>query len=113
MSKYRIFDEASAFSSASGDVYVELAETPEHDLELSSASGNSVLNFNGHPIEGQFEFVAKYRKGDIESPIDFDDEETFRRPGDRDRYVRKTFSRGDKPYISIRTASGEAVLEEN
>ncbi|MDH4157291.1 MAG: DUF4097 domain-containing protein [candidate division Zixibacteria bacterium] len=108
-----IFNEDCSFSSASGDVYVELAETPKHDLELSSASGNSVLNFNGHPIEGHFEFVAKYRHGDIESPIDFDDEETFRNPGDRERYVRKTFSRGDKPYISIRTATGEAVLEES
>lgn len=108
-----ILDEASAFSSASGDVYVELAKTSKYDLSLSSASGNSVLNFNGNPIEGHFEFVAKYRKGDIESPIDFDDEETFRHPGDRDRYVRKSFSRGSNPIISIKTATGEAVLEES
>ncbi len=109
-----ILEEESSFSSASGNVYVELGESPIFNLQLSSASGNSTLNFNGNPIKGFFEFEAKERHGRISSPFDFDDEETYRRRGERDKYVRKTFTRGsESPHISIRTASGRAVLEES
>lgn len=109
-----VLEEESSFSSASGNVYVELGESPMFDLRLSSASGNSTLNFNGNPIKGFFEFEAKERRGRISSPIDFDDEEIYRRRGDRDKYMRKTFTKGtDSPYISIKTASGRAVLKES
>jgi DUF4097 and DUF4098 domain-containing protein YvlB len=104
-------DEASIFSTASGRVEVSLAESAEHDLELSSASGRAILNFGGNPIKGHFEFTAKVRGGRIDAPYDFDEEEKFRRWGDR--YVRKAFTRGsDSPEISISTASGRAVLKE-
>ncbi|UCC43947.1 MAG: DUF4097 family beta strand repeat protein [Candidatus Zixiibacteriota bacterium] len=101
----------SSFSSASGDVDVRLGAGPKDDVSVSTASGDVVLDYNGHPIEGYFEFVAKYRDGHIISPIDFDDEERFRRWGQR--YVAKSFTRGsDSPQISIETASGRAELRE-
>jgi len=107
-----VMNQPCDFSAASGDVRVTLGKTPDHDLSLSTASGRAILNFNGHPIRGHFEFVAKYRSGDIDSPIAFEDEDKFRRHGDR--YVRKWFTKETKdPEIYIGTASGRAILRES
>jgi DUF4097 and DUF4098 domain-containing protein YvlB len=106
-----LIEDASSFSTASGRVNVKLAQTAEHDLELSSASGRVILNYDGHPIKGFFEFTAKVRNGHISAPFDFDDEEEFRRWDDR--YVRKSFTRdSDTPQIIIETASGKAILRK-
>ena len=104
-------EEASTFDVASGDVYVELAETAEFNLSLSSASGNATLNYNGHPVRGYFELTAREDRGDIRAPFPFDDEEVFERY-DRD-YVSKSFTLStDTPSITIETATGKAVLEK-
>jgi DUF4097 and DUF4098 domain-containing protein YvlB len=101
----------SSFSAASGDVDVMLSRVIEHDLALSSASGDAELNLGGNPIQGHFEFTSRYREGRIEAPYDFDDEEDFREHGDR--YERKWFTKGsDKPEILIQTSSGTAALSE-
>lgn len=106
-----IVNDESTFSTASGRVDVSLGATAEHNLNLGSASGKALLNYSGHPIRGFFEFEAKRRHGRIDSPIDFDNEETFRKWDDR--YVRKTFTKeSDSPVIAIHTASGRAVLKE-
>jgi len=106
-----ILDEASEFSTASGRAIVTLGATAEHDLRVSTASGRATLDYNGNPIKGYFEFTAKYRDGRIDAPFDFDDEEGYRRWGDR--YVRKWFTKeADTPEIFIETASGHAVLTE-
>lgn len=106
-----VLDDPSEFSAASGDVEVVLAGTPKVDLSVSTASGRAVLDYNGHPIEGRFEFVSKERGGKISSPIDFDAEESFRRHGER--YIAKTFTKGsDKPEIQLHTASGKVSLKE-
>ena len=103
--------DVSAFTTASGRVMVVLAESPEHDLNVSTASGRATLDYGGNEIKGYFEFVCKYRDGRIVSPFDFDDEEQYRRWGDR--YVRKWFTKGtDSPQIFIETASGKAILRE-
>ena len=106
-----IIDEVSSFDVASGDVYVELAESSDFDLYLSSASGRAVLDYNGLDVKGYFEFTAQEDRGDIRAPFSFDDEEYFERY-DQD-YVRKSFTRGgNHPEIIIETASGKAVLEK-
>ena len=103
--------DASTFSTASGRVMVVLAESAKHDLRVSTASGRATLDYGGNEINGYFEFVCKTRGGRIVSPVDFDDEEQYRRWGDR--YVRKWFTKGtDTPQIYIETASGKAVLKE-
>lgn len=103
--------DISSFSTASGRVMVTLAETAEHDLHVSTASGRVTLDYGGNPIKGYFEFTARDRKGRIVSPFDFEDEERYRRWGDR--YVRKWFTKDvDSPQIFIETASGKAVLRE-
>ncbi|MCK4559511.1 MAG: DUF4097 family beta strand repeat protein [Calditrichia bacterium] len=103
--------EESTFSTASGDVEVKLAESSEFDLDLSTASGDVTLDYNGNEIRGYFEFTAKKRSGNIRSPIDFDKEEEYGRNGDE--YMRKSFSKGgNTPKIFISTASGRVVLKD-
>lgn len=101
----------STFSTASGEVEVILAETSEYDLELSTASGDVLLDYNGNPVKGYFEFTARKRRGRIKCPFDFDEEEEFER--NDHVYVRKSFSKGgDTPEIYMRTASGTVVLKK-
>ena len=103
--------EESSFSTASGDVEVGLAQSAEHDLEISTASGDAKLDYNGNEIKGYFEFTAKKRSGSIRSPIDFDREEEYGRNGDE--YVRKSFTKGGKtPVVLISTSSGSVVLKD-
>ncbi len=109
-----LLTEESDFSSASGNVYVELRQSPKYDMSLTSASGNSILNFNGNPVSGSFEFSANSRKGRIDSPFEFDSEERVNYRGNRDKYDVKIFQKGSaSPNIFIHTSSGKAVLEEN
>jgi hypothetical protein len=106
-----VVDGPSRFNVASGSVYVGLAATAEHDMEISSASGRATLDYNGHPVKGRFEFLARYRKGRIACPFDFDEEDHVRRWGDR--YDWKAFTRdGEEPVILIETGSGSAVLRD-
>ena len=106
-----IIKQPSFFNTASGDVYVVLAQTAEYDMELSTASGRIVLDYNGNPVKGFFEFIARKRRGRIDAPYDFDKVEEFER-WDND-YVRKTFSlKGDTPEIILETASGKVALEK-
>ncbi|MCD4731859.1 MAG: DUF4097 domain-containing protein [Bacteroidales bacterium] len=106
-----IIEEESSFSTASGDVDVILAKSSEYDLELSAASGDVCLDYNGNAIKGYFELTAKKRGGKISSPIKFDNEEEF---GKNDRtYVKKSFTKGSgNPKIYIETASGKATLKK-
>ncbi len=106
-----IIEGRSSFSSASGSAYVTLAESTEHDLSVSSASGKAILDFGGNPVRGSFEFLARADRGRIRAPFDFDAEYTLRRHGNR--YVRKTFAvGGDTPEIRVETGSGTATLKE-
>lgn len=101
----------SSFSAASGDVEVSFAQSPEFDIKVSSASGDAIVNFNGHAIRGLIEMTAKTRNGRIKAPFDFDEEEVYYR-GDAE-YVTKIARReSDAPRIEISTASGVAALLE-
>ncbi|MBU8920498.1 MAG: DUF4097 domain-containing protein [Bacteroidales bacterium] len=106
-----IIDGNSRFSTASGSVKVRLSETSEYDMDLSTASGNVSLDYNGNEVIGYFEFKARKRRGRIVSPFDFDDEEEYRRHGDD--WVRKWFSKkGDDPSVILSTASGTVTLKK-
>jgi DUF4097 and DUF4098 domain-containing protein YvlB len=102
---------ASEFSVASGDVEVTLMATSEFDLELSSASGDVLLDYNGNPVKGHFEFISRKGRGRITCPFDFEDEEEFEEHDHT--YVRKSFSmKGEEPVIQLHTATGKAVLKK-
>ncbi|UCG61935.1 MAG: DUF4097 family beta strand repeat protein [Candidatus Zixiibacteriota bacterium] len=104
-------DFASEFSTASGRVRVILAESPTVDLDVSTASGRAVLDYDGNPLSGNFEFVCRERKGRMSSPVDFETEEKFRRHGER--YIARTFTKGsDTPQISLGTATGSVTLKD-
>ena len=101
----------SEFITASGDVRVQLAKSSDFDLTLTSASGDAILDYNGNPIYGYFEFFAKKDDGRIDSPFKFDNEEVIYKYGQE--YLKKTLTRKSKtPRIIIKTASGKAGLEE-
>jgi DUF4097 and DUF4098 domain-containing protein YvlB len=103
-------EEPGSFSTASGTAEVRPAQTPEFDLSVSSASGSAIVDYDGNPIKGTFEFTAKKRNGEINSPFNFDHEEEFSQYGDQ--YVRKIFTKGtNNPLIKISTASGAAILK--
>lgn len=105
------FEHPSEFSSASGRVRVILNESPSEDLSVSTASGRAVLNFNGHPVKGAFEFTSRVRRGRVESPYEFENEEYYERHGQE--YVAQTFVKGsDSPRIELGTASGKVSLLE-
>lgn len=97
------------FNSASGDVEVKLASSPDDDINVNSASGDALLDYNGNDINGYIELTAKRRGGRIRSDLDFDDEEEYIRHGQW--YVKKSATIGsDSPYVTISTASGKAEL---
>ncbi|MFC1484492.1 DUF4097 domain-containing protein [Candidatus Neomarinimicrobiota bacterium] len=107
-----VFTATSSLSSASGNVGVVVAESPDYDLSLSSASGDVVLNYNGNEVQGYFEFTARQSDGTIISPYPFDSETTFTQ--NEDIYMRKSFTRGQgTPRITIGTSSGTAELRLN
>ena len=106
-----VLKRSSSFSAASGDVDVGLGKSPEYDLSVSTASGDSRLNFNSNPIRGRLEMTARARKGRIRAPFKFDDEEYYYK-WDQE-YVTKFIERDrDFPLITINTASGRAILLE-
>jgi len=106
-------DHHSFFNTASGRVEVELAASPAYDIDVCTASGRATLDFGDNELVGVIEMESKVRRGRIVSPIEFDDEEVYVPRRDRDKYVRKwkTISEGG-PLVSIRTASGKAVLKQ-
>jgi hypothetical protein len=110
----------SDFNTASGDIEVFLEKTLEHDVTFNTASGDILLDYNGHPFVGYFEFSARKGRGRIIAPFTFDKEEVIE-PGD-DRFygghwgsdwpmIRKSFTREkDSPQIILSTASGTVEL---
>jgi DUF4097 and DUF4098 domain-containing protein YvlB len=106
-----IIEEEGSFSTASGDIKVILARSPEVDVTLSAASGDVELDYNGNEITGYFEFSANKRRGRIVSPFDFDKEEEIDRHDEI--YLLKSFTKGSsKPFITLETSSGKAVLKK-
>jgi len=100
----------SEFSVASGDIKIVLAKSPAHNVELSTASGDVTLDYNGNKIMGTIEMTARKKRGEINAPFKADDIEEFEKHGDD--YIRKTYLRGDGPMITIKTASGDVSLKK-
>ena len=105
-----ILDEASSFSAASGEVTVILGASPKYDIEVSVASGDATLDFNGNKVVGTIEMTANKKRGKISAPFKCDNIEEFEEHNTT--YVKKTYRKGDKPLIIIETSSGEATLKK-
>lgn len=103
-------EEEGDFNSGTGDVEITLPKGENYDLSINSGTGDAVLNMDGQPIEGYFEFTANARSGRISSPVNFDKEEEYLE-GDNE-YLRKSFTKGKKtPRFFISTGTGKAKLE--
>jgi len=111
----------SSFSSGMGSIKISLARTPAADLYVGSSFNKAQVSFNGHPVTGYFEFIARADEGKIISPFKFDKEEAFLDDiknyrdssdfGKKSEYRRKSFIRGDsKPKITLKTVTGTAQL---
>ena len=111
-------DHNSSISTASGDIEVSLAHSLTHDLTLSSASGDALLDYGGNPVIGSFEFEAREGRGRITAPYPFDSEELL--DGDWGGYgrrgytiVRKIITRdADQPRVVLKTVSGKVELRD-
>jgi len=103
--------ESSGFNSGSGDVSVELAAPLGEDINVNSGSGDAVLDFNGHKIEGRITMKAKKNGGEIIAPFKFDKVEEIREGGQT--YIEKTVTLGNKDIeIYVGTGTGDAVIKE-
>ena len=99
----------SEFSTASGEIELVLAGTPEKPLSLSTASGDIILDYNGHPMKGRYELTTRKHRGKIEAPVSFDKEETVDEHGEE--YVKKIYTvSGNEPLITLETVSGDITL---
>lgn len=105
------FKEAASISTVSGDMEIQLGKPLTVDLELSAISGDILLDYNGTPIKGHFEF-----KGNVENfsaPF-----RTKKAEEDNDEHIKIPFGNishsenGDTPRISIKSISGEAKIKK-
>jgi len=105
-----LIEDESTFDAASGDIVIRTAKSPEYDITLESASGDVLLNYNGNPVTGFFEFSARKDRGKIIAPYKFDKEEEHEYRGRV--YISKSFTRGkDKPRVTLSTSTGRAELK--
>ncbi len=83
--------------------------------------GAVTLDFNGNPIEGSFEFIARADKGKIVCPYKFDTEQVFKSKkmiykNEADfkelvDYKVCSFIRGDqKPKVLLKTVTGKVKV---
>ena len=101
-----------SFNAGSGNVVVELAEGPGHNISLNSGSGNATLDLNGNTIDGTVVMSANKRNGRIVAPFEFDTTEEIDDGGNSTR-IRKTAKLGDKDIeVKIGTGSGTASIRE-
>jgi hypothetical protein len=99
------------FNSGTGDVEVSFPKGEDFDLNASSGTGDAVVDMQGNPIQGYFEFSAQAKRGRIVSPVKFDKEEEYME-GDH-KYLMKSFTKGKKsPRVYIKTGTGTAKLKD-
>lgn len=101
---------ACQFTSASGDVTISLAASPDGDLSAKTATGDVTLKYNGNDLKGLFELYTTKKHGTIRSSETFDSEEELTE-GDS-VILKKTIRRGTAPKIVLKTATGTAALEK-
>jgi hypothetical protein len=104
--------ETCSFNTASGNVIVKLAASPQSDISINSASGNAILDYNGNTLSGYFELSVKSDNVDIIAPYQFENEKVISKNND-ENYLVKTIKIGsDNPKIYISTSSGTVELKK-
>ena len=105
------FEYEGDINSGTGDAQVTRPLGDDFDLSINSGTGDALLDMDGVPIEGYFEFTAHARKGRIVCPVEFDDEEEYWE--NDNKYMRKSFTKKqDNPRYFISTGTGKAQLKK-
>jgi hypothetical protein len=101
---------SSKIRSGTGNVNLVLSTTCQYDLSIISGMGSAILNYNGNPLKGCFDFTVKKESGRIVSPIKFTNEETV--SDEHFKYDKKSFCMDSKnmPLIHIEGGLGIAKL---
>ncbi len=110
-----IITDHSRFSAGSGNVDVELGGELSSDLQLTTGSGNAVLDFNGVKIEGKFTLEAS-SKNSISAPFNFDKEyeedNGNSRRGRNKRYIKEATIGSKDIRIDVSSGSGSARVRK-
>jgi len=103
-------NEEADFNSGTGEALVKAPLGEDFDLSINSGTDDAILDLNGQPLKGYFEFTAHSRRGDIDCPVAFDKETTYE--NGNGTYDRKSFTKGkDSPRYFISTGTGKAELK--
>ncbi len=100
----------SRFTSGTGNVSVALSSSPDKDISVNSGTGSAVLNYQGNPLKGFFEFGAIQNKGRIVSPVKFETEDIIPNGNLYNEIKYFRIDGKDEPRITIRTGTGLAKL---
>ena len=111
----------SSFQSASGDVEIILSDEINGDLNITSVSGDVILDFNGESVSGTLTVQIREDDGDLESDFNFDTEKTimkipqnssgFEDQGKEKSFLVKSLQRNSGlPKIFIATEVGRAEI---
>ncbi len=105
-----IIQGCSRFASGTGPVKIGIACGSDYDMTVASGMADAILDYQGNPLHGRFEFLAIHETGKIVSPVNFEKEEI--RGDEHVQYDRKSFQAGSQatPRIRIETGNGRAVL---
>lgn len=107
---------SSSLNTGSGTAEISLAGALDHDLAVSTGSGNAIVDFNGQEISGEFIMRAS-DKGDIRAPFRFDKEyeddrgRNYNRRGRNNGYVKEAKVGSKDIQIRISSGSGRAVVK--
>ena len=105
------FLEEGEFNCGTGKCKVVKPQGTDFELSINSGTSDALLDLQGMPVEGYFEFTAHARRGSIECPVKFDEEKDYQ-DGDS-HYYRKSFTRGKRsPRFYISTGTGTAELKK-
>jgi len=102
-----IEDEAE-FNCGTGDVEVIKPMGDDFDLSLNSGTNDAVLDMDGEPLEGYFEFKASARSGRIRASLDFDQEKEH----GNNSNVKSVTLKKKTPRFFISTGTGTAELKK-
>lgn len=105
-----IIEGSSKFISGTGDLNIAISSSSDFDISVVSGMGDAILNYNGNPLKGCFEFTARQDTGRIVSPVKFEKEVTT---SDKHfQYDKKSFrvDGQNTPRIQIETETGLTKL---
>ncbi|MCI0470277.1 MAG: DUF4097 domain-containing protein [Candidatus Aminicenantes bacterium] len=101
-----VFKGESEVKAVSGDVKIKLAGSLEYNLEISTVSGDVLLDYMGNPIKGHFSFSGQ--KENIKSSVPFDKKDESKYNPFMKAYFTKD---GNSPEVSLKTVSGSLTLK--